>query len=267
MLGRRGPAQAAFTSPEAKELLELEGCVTYVLPEEAELDPLSQKLLADADRGTVRKVELIKQMAANKPGGKAKCLVIRFLVSPTELISDEAGKVKAMTLVHNELYATDAGTLRPRATDQYETIPVGLVFRSIGYRGVPLPGVPFNDNWGVILNEGGCVLDPETKEPRIGEYTSGWIKRGPTGVIGTNKPDSVETVEHMLADLKEGRVLEPDHPTAEAIEQLIAKRQPRYVTYADWQRLDEFETKQGEEQGRPRIKYTSVEKMLHALGK
>jgi ferredoxin--NADP+ reductase len=172
-----------------------------------------------------------------------------------------------MKLVHNELYATEAGTLRPRAIEKYETIPVGLVFRSIGYRGVPLPDVPFNDSWGVILNEGGRVLDPETKEPRVGEYTSGWIKRGPTGVIGTNKPDSVETVEHMLADLAEGRILQPARPTAGAIEQLIAERQPCCVTYADWQRLDELETKHGEEQGRPRVKYTSIKDMLAALGK
>lgn len=267
MLGRRGPAQAAFTTPEAKELLELQDCATYALPEEATLDPLSQKLLADADRGTVRKVELIQQMAANRPGGKSKCLLIRFLVSPTELTGDEEGKVKAMKLVHNELYATGAGTLRPRATDQTETIPAGLVFRSIGYRGVPLPDVPFNDSWGVILNEGGRVLDSDTKEPRVGEYTSGWIKRGPSGVIGTNKPDSVETVEHMVVDLKAGRILHPAQPTAEASEQFIAERQPLYVTYYDWQQLDVLEMQRGEEQGRPRVKYTSVDEMLAALGK
>lgn len=267
MLGRRGPAQAAFTTPEAKELLELEDCDTYALPEEATLDPLSQKLLADADRGTVRKVELIQKMAANRPSGKPKQLLIRFLVSPTELIGDDDGRVKAMTLVHNELYTTDAGTLRSRPTDQFETIPAGLVFRSIGYRGVPLPGVPFNDSWGVILNEGGRVLDPDTKQPRLGEYTSGWIKRGPTGVIGTNKPDSVETVENMLEDLREGRFLQPAYPTAAAIEQLLAERQPRYVTFDDWLKLDALETSRGAAHGRPRVKYTRVAEMLAALNK
>jgi ferredoxin--NADP+ reductase len=223
--------------------------------------------LADADRGTVRKVELIQQMAANKPGGHSKRLLIRFLVSPTELIGDDEGKVKGVKLVHNELYATEAGTLRPRAIDKHETIPAGLVFRSIGYRGVPLPDVPFNDSWGVILNEGGRVLDAQTKEPMTGEYTSGWVKRGPTGVIGTNKPDSVETVEYMLADLAEGRVLQPAYPAAEAIEQLIARRQPKCVTYDDWLKLDGLESKRGEEDGRPRVKYTSIEDMLAALGK
>lgn len=267
MLGRRGPAQAAFTTPEAKELLELDGCDTYALPEEATLDPLSQKMLADADRGTVRKVELIQKMAANRPTGKAKQLLIRFLVSPVEMIGDEMGRVKALRLVHNELYVTEAGTLRPRPTDRYETIPAGLVFRSIGYRGVPLPGVPFNDSWGVILNEGGRVLDPESKEPRLGEYTSGWVKRGPSGVIGTNKPDSVETVEHMLEDLQERRILQPAYPTAEAIEQFLAECQPRCVTFDDWRKLDELEATRGEVEGRPRVKFTSVEDMLTALGK
>jgi ferredoxin--NADP+ reductase len=267
MLGRRGPAQAAFTTPEAKELLELAGCDTYALPEEAALDPLSQRLLAEADRGTVRKVELIQQMAAHMPGGNPKRLLIRFLVSPVELIGDEQGRVKEMKLVHNELYATEAGTLRPRATERTEIIPAGLVFRSIGYRGVPLPGVPFNESWGVILNESGRVLDPQTKEPRIGEYASGWIKRGPTGVIGTNKPDSVESVEQMLADLEAGRILQPAAPSAAAIEQLLAGRQPRYVTYDDWQRLDALEASRGEAQGRPRVKFTSVEEMLAALEK
>src|SRR4029434_8695603 len=120
-------------------------------------------------------------------------LIIRFLVSPVELIGDENGRVKAIRLVKNKIYATEAGTLRPEPTGEYEELPVGLVFRSVGYRGVPLPEVPFHDKWGVILNEKGRVLDPDTTEPRRGEYTAGWIKRGATGVIGTNKVDAAET--------------------------------------------------------------------------
>ena len=181
MLGRRGPAQAAFTAPEIKELGEMADTDAIVLPEEAELDELSQAALADADRGTTRVVEIVQQYAGREPAGKSRRLYVRFLVSPTELIGDEQGRVKSMRLVHNELYATESGTLRPRSTDRFEDLEVGLVFRSIGYRGVPLPGVPFNDSWGVILNEGGRVLDPETRQHRPGEYTAGWIKRGPSG--------------------------------------------------------------------------------------
>ncbi len=265
ILGRRGPAQAAFTAPEAKELGELADCDTIVLPEEAELDPLSQASLAGADRAELRKVEIIQELSRRQPTGKSKRLVLRFLVSPVELIGDANGRVRQMRLVRNVLYATDAGSLRPKATDHFETLDAGLVFRSIGYRGVPLPGVPFHDSWGVIPNAGGRVLDPATQEPLLGQYTAGWIKRGPTGVIGTNKPDAAETVENMLADARAGRVLAPAQATAAAAEALVCGRQAHVVTYADWRRLDALELSHGKEQGRPRVKFTRVDDMLAAL--
>src|SRR5207244_10999058 len=134
---------------------------------------------------------------------------------------ERAGSVAALRLARNELYATSTGALQPRATDQFENLPVGLVFRSVGYRGVPLPGVPFNDSWGVILNDKGRVLDPDTKQPIVGEYTAGWIKRGPTGVIGTNKPDAAETVAGMVEDLARDIHLRPAAPAPAAVERLI----------------------------------------------
>ena len=266
MLGRRGPAQAAFTTPEIKELGELEDCDVWVPPEEATLDPLSEEALADsADRATTRKVEIIQSYAEEPPSPKSKRLIIRFLVSPTALIGNEEGEVVAMELMKNELYRTDAGTLRPRPTGETEILPVGIVFRSIGYRGVPLPGVPFKESWGVILNELGRVIDPDSGEPVTGEYTAGWIKRGATGVIGTNKPDAAETVEAMMADLREGRHLNPEAPDAEAARQMVADKKPDYFSYDDWLRLDEIEVARGEEQGRPRVKFVSVEEMAVAL--
>ena len=267
MIGRRGPAQAAFTPPEAKELGELVGADTIVLPEEAELDPLSQASLADADRGTMRNIEIIQELAAREPTGKPKRLILRFLVSPTELFGNEDGEVVGMRMVKNELYQTESGTMRPRATDQYEDIPVGLVFRSIGYMGVPLSGVPFHERWGVILNEKGRVLNPDSNEPVVGEYTAGWIKRGPSGVIGTNKPDATETAECMLEDFAAGKILHPTHPEPEAATQLMQEKKPNFVSYEDWLRLDELELAAGTEQGRPRVKFTEVDKMLAALGK
>ncbi len=265
LLGRRGPAQAAFTAPEVKELGELADCDAFALPDEAELDPLSQAAMANADRADVRKVEIIQELSHRQPTGKSKRLILRFLVSPTELISDENGHVKQMKLVHNELYATEAGSLRPRATDRTETLDVGMVFRSIGYRGVPLPGVPFHDSWGIIPNNGGRVTDMTTKEPLLGEYTAGWIKRGPTGVIGTNKPDAAETVENMLADARAGRTLEPSHSTAEEVTALLDERQCCPVSFSDWKRLDEIELERGKGEGRPRVKFTRIEDMLAAL--
>lgn len=268
ILGRRGPAQAKFTTPEIKELGEMAGADPIVLPEEAELDDLSQAALADSsDRSTINKVGVIQSYARKEAGGKSRQLILRFLVSPVELIGDENGRVAKMRLVKNELYKTESGTLRPRATDNFEEISVGLVFRSVGYRGVPLPGVPFYDSWGVILNQEGRVIDSETKEPVLGEYTGGWIKRGPSGVIGTNKPDALETVKHMMEDLAEGKILNPSQPAADAILALVKERQPDYFTYDDWLQLDEMEVAKGEGQGRPRVKFTSVPEMLAALGR
>jgi len=141
------------------------------------------------------------------------------------------------------------------------------VFRSVGYRGVPLPGVPFNEKWGVILNDKGRVLDPDSQEPIVGLYTAGWIKRGPSGVIGTNKPDAAETVEAMLEDAARGITLQPAQPEPAAIERLIRERQPNYFTYEDWLRLNELEVARGKKEGRPRLKFTRVEDMLAALGR
>jgi ferredoxin--NADP+ reductase len=268
LLGRRGPAQAAFTNPEVKEIGELEDAEAIVLPEEVELDPLSRaEMERDGDRTTIRKVEILQSYARWAPSGKSRKLIIRFLVSPLELIGDAAGRVAKMKLVKNVLVQTEAGSLSAKATDQVEELPVGLVFRSVGYRGVALPDVPFHDRWGVILNDKGRVLDSEVKEPRLGEYTAGWIKRGPSGVIGTNKPDSVETVTCMLEDLANGLTLQPGRPDPAAAEALVCERQPRYFSFADWQRLDEMEVARGKAQGRPRVKFTSVEEMLAALGR
>src|SRR6202007_1026991 len=136
---------------------------------------------------TQRKVQLLAEYAARTPTGKSKKLIFRFLVSPVERSGNQEGGGSSMRLVANRLEAAPAGTLQAKPTDQFEPLPVGLVFRSVGYRGVPLPGVPFDDKWGVVLNEKGRVLDADTKQPRPGEYTAGWIKRGPSGVIGTNK--------------------------------------------------------------------------------
>ncbi|PYN33209.1 MAG: NADP oxidoreductase [Candidatus Rokuibacteriota bacterium] len=266
LLGRRGPAQAAFTNPEIKELGELAGADIEVRPDEVELDPLSRAALERShDRATAKKVEILQGYAVRRPAGKGRKLIVRFLVSPVELLGDAAGRVVGMRLVRNELVATPTGALQPRPTNRFEELSVGLVFRSVGYRGVPLPGVPFNESWGVILNEKGRVLDPETKRPVRGEYAAGWIKRGPTGVIGTNKPDAAETVQCMFEDLAKGDVLQPAHPDAASAEALVRQRRPGYVSYQDWLKLNELEVARGRAQGRPRVKFTRVEEMLAAL--
>jgi ferredoxin/flavodoxin---NADP+ reductase len=268
LLGRRGPAQAAFTNPEVKELGELADADVTAHPDEVELDALSRAAVERSqDRATQKKVEILKEYARRQATGKSRRLTLRFMVSPVELIGDDAGNVTAVKLVRNELYATSTGALQPRATGQFENLPAGLVFRSVGYRGVPLPGVPFNESWGVILNDKGRVLDSDTKRPIVGEYAAGWIKRGPTGVIGTNKPDAAETVECMLEDLAAGSVLQPAHPDAAAAETLVRQRQPNFFSYADWHQLDAIESERGRAQNRPRVKFTSLDEMLAALGR
>ena len=267
LLGRRGPAQAAFTNPEIKELGELADADITARPDEVELDELTRAQLARTpDRATAKKVEILREYASRPLTGKSRRLIVRFLVSPVELVGDDTGGVTAMRLVRNRLVSTPAGTLQPKPTDEREELPVGLVFRSVGYRGVPLRGVPFHESWGVILNERGRVVDPDTRQPVIGEYTAGWIKRGPTGVIGTNKPDAAETVAAMMEDRAEGRVLRPDAPAPEAVDALLHQRQPLSFSYGDWRRLDQLEVAAGRATGRPRVKFTSVEAMAEALG-
>ena len=267
LLGRRGPAQAAFTNPEIKELGELADADIVTRPDEVELDELTRATLAKTpDRATSKKVEILQGYAVRPRTGKSKLLTVRFLVSPVELIGDDTGGVVGMRLARNRLVATPAGTLQPKPTGETEELPVGLVFRSVGYKGVPLPGVPFNETWGVILNERGRVLDPTTKQPVVGEYTAGWIKRGPNGVIGTNKPDAAETVAQMMEDRAQGRFLQPEAPEAVAVETLVRQRQPLCFSYGDWRRLDVLEVAAGLPQGRPRVKLTSVEEMASALG-
>jgi ferredoxin--NADP+ reductase len=268
MIGRRGPAQAAYTYPEAKELGEMDDADVIVLPEEAALDPLSQEQYKKSgDKDIIRLVEIIQEYSRRDPTGKSRRLHLRYLASPVELFGDDNDQVVKMRLVKNELFVSDDGTLRPKATDTFEEMPIGLVFRSVGYRGVALPGVPFYEKWGSIWNEKGRVTELETNNPVLGEYTGGWIKRGPSGVIGTNKPDALETVNCMMEDLEQGAILNPSHPEVSAAEDMVRKHKPDFVSWQDWLRLNEIEVSRGEELGRPRLKFTRVEDMLAALGR
>jgi ferredoxin/flavodoxin---NADP+ reductase len=268
LLGRRGPAQAAFTNPEVKEIGDMADADVIVRPDEVQLDPLSRaQVEAAQDRTLLKKVEILQGYAVRTPEGRSRRLHVRFLVSPVELVGDARGRVTRMRLVRNTLVASETGGLNARATGEHEDLDLGLVFRSVGYRGVALPGVPFHERWGVIQNEKGRVLDPDTGQIVTGLYASGWIKRGPSGVIGTNKPDSVETVSAMLEDLAQGAHLTPAQPDAEAAAALLRLQQPLFVTYADWRKLDALELANGQASGRARLKFTSVDDMLAALGR
>ncbi len=268
ILGRRGPAQAAFTNAEIKELGELAGADIAVTPEEVELDRLSRlEVDAGEDPTTARKVAILNEYAREAGSGKARTLTIRFLVSPVELLEDDAGGVAAIRLVKNELYQTPDGSLRPRPTDRFEELPIDLVFRSVGYKGVPVPDLPFDETRGIIPNVAGRIVLSDTEDFVPGLYVSGWIKRGPTGVIGTNKPDAAETVSAMLEDASAGRIDEPSDPAPGAIDRLVAERQPAFVSYEDWKRLDNLEIERGVSLDRPRVKFTATADMLAELGR
>jgi ferredoxin--NADP+ reductase len=257
VLGRRGPAQAAFTTPELRELGELTQADVIVDPAEAELDPGSAAWLEQAHATNRKNVEVIQAYAQRTPSGKPKRVVLRFLRSPLEIRGDANG-VTEIVVVRNELKAAEDGSMRAVQTDDTETISCGLVLRSIGYRGTAIDGVPFADHVATVANEGGRVIEPNgTQLP--GVYATGWIKRGPTGVIGTNKKCAYETVDHLLEDAAAGTLPEPAKD-AEDFERLLHELDA--VDYEGWGRIDEYERARGEEQGRPRVKLTSVAELL-----
>jgi ferredoxin--NADP+ reductase len=265
VLGRRGPVQAAFTNPEIKELGVMEDADVVVDPAEMELDPASAAFLAseEVDKTTRVNVETLREFSSRTPEGKERRIVLRFLASPVEIRGE--GRVESIVIGRNELVEED-GRLVARDTGGREELECGLVLRSVGYTGVPIEGVPFDTGRGLILNEGGRVLDSHDSGHKVGHYTAGWIKRGPSGVIGTNKKDALETVQHLLADVASGTLLEPADPSPEAIEALLAEKGVRYVSFEDWQAIDEAEVGRGEPHGRPRVKFVRVEEMLGAVG-
>ena len=260
MLGRRGPAQAAFTTPELQELGELAGADIFVDPAELELDDASEASLA-ADTRARRNVEMLREFAGRNPSRKPRALRLRFLVSPVEIIGDE--RVEAIEVERNRLVPDGRGSLRAEPTGERETIPCGLVFRSVGYRGVALPEVPFDEDRGTIRNEGGRVVD-EDGEVVSGVYAAGWIKRGPTGVIGTNKKDATETVELLLEDMESGRIDLRAGATSEAVDALLAERGAQTVLYEGWSSIDQVERAAGEPHGRPRAKLVTWNQLLEA---
>jgi ferredoxin--NADP+ reductase len=251
MLGRRGPVQAAFTPPELKELGELAGAEPVVDAADLALDPASEREL-EADRERARRnYDLLQEYAARSLDGKPRRIVLRFLASPVAILGEE--RVEGVEVVRNEL-VEEGGRLVARPTGETEVIPCGLVLRSVGYKGVALPGVPFDEKTGTIPNDRGRVAGAERT------YAAGWIKRGPSGVIGTNKKDAAETVELLLEDARTGKLAEAG--SARSLEALLDEKGVHYVEYAGWQAIDAAERAAGEPLSRPRVKLATWEKLL-----
>ncbi|MBI5150180.1 MAG: FAD-dependent oxidoreductase [Candidatus Omnitrophica bacterium] len=260
MIGRRGPVQAAFTPVEIREFGELADCDPVVNPQELALNPASRIELESAQELRYKKnIEILQKFAAAGPSGKRKKFFVHFLKSPVALVGK--GKVEKVVLEKNELIG-DPGRQSARGTGQKEELDCGLFFRSVGYRGVPMGGVPFDERRGVISNREGRVAQGEQIVP--GLYVAGWIKRGPTGVIGTNKPDSEETARHILEDIS-GLTPCPQPETGLLLDRL-KKKNIRAVSFADWKKIDAAEIRRGAAAGKPREKFVVVADMLDALG-
>jgi ferredoxin/flavodoxin---NADP+ reductase len=256
LLARRGPAQAAFTTPELKELGELADADVIVDPADLDLDEASAAAL-EHDTNARRNVEVLREYAARPAAGRRRTIILRFAVSPVAILGDE--RVEAIEIVRNRLVADENGRVSAEPTDQHETIPCGIVFRSVGYLGVELPGVPFDTRRATIPNDCGRVTGA------AGVYCAGWIKRGPSGVIGTNKKDATETIELLLEDARQGRLHRGDpSATAETVEELLASRGVEHVTYAGWEAIDTEERGRGEPQGRPRVKLVTWDELRAA---
>ncbi len=256
VLGRRGPAQAAFTSAELRELGHMDGVDVRV--DAFELDPVSQEWLDDEGTFTARKnVQLLGEFAAREPGDAPRRIDLRFLRSPVAIRGTD--RVEAIEIGRNEIVRDDRGTLRARPIDEPpETIAAGLVLRSVGYRAVPLPDVPFDERAYVLPNVEGRVLGPDG-EVLPGVYTVGWIKRGPTGILGTNKRDAEETIGCLADDLHA-----LPEPAGGPIDELLAERKPDVVTAAGWHAIDAAERDRGRDAKRPRVKLASRDELLAA---
>ncbi|OBK44371.1 FAD-dependent oxidoreductase [Mycobacterium sp. 1081908.1] len=253
VIGRRGPLQTAFTTLELRELADLEGVDVIIDP--ADLEGITDEDAAAAGKTTKQNIKVMRDYAAREPRPGHRRIVFRFLTSPIEIKGD--GKVESIVLGRNELVSDESGRVAAKDTGEREELPAQLVVRSVGYRGMPTAGLPFDDKSATIPNTDGRVHGSRN------EYVVGWIKRGPTGVIGTNKKDSQDTVDTLLNDLAGAEALAEfpaDH--ADSLADWLVSRQPKVVTSAHWEVIDRHERAAGEPHGRPRVKLPSVAEML-----
>jgi len=260
VLARRGPVQAKCSAAELKEMAQLAGVDLVVDPAELELDEASAAELA-GDREAQKNLEILRELAARGTTGAPRRIHLRFKVSPVEILGGD-GRVAALRLERNRLVPGKWG-VAAEGTGETETLAVGLVVRAVGYRSLPIPGVPFDEKKAIVPNEKGRVLDPATGSAVAGLYVAGWVKRGPTGLIGSNKPDGAETAAAMLGDLAATAPAPDWRP--EAVDAALAAGGVRTVDFEAWRRLDKLEVERGRAQGRPRVKLGSVEEMLAAL--
>ena len=254
LIGRRGPLQAPFTTLELRELGDLEGLGDVdVIVDPADFADISDEDLEAASKTVRNNIKVLRGYAERSPKGAKRRIVFRFRTSPIEIKGD--GRVESIVLGRNEL-VDDNGRIAAKDTGEREEVPAQLVVRAVGYRGVPTPGLPFDDRSGTIPHTAGRI------DGRANEYVVGWIKRGPTGVIGSNKSDSQETVDTLLSDLAGAHLEDVDADRSQALVEWLLSRQPKLVTDDHWKLINDYERSAGEPHGRPRVKLTSVAELL-----
>ncbi len=261
VIGRRGPAQAKFTSKELKEFGELENCVATVNASELELNPSSVNELEEKTNVSNKKIyELFTEFSSHaQPSNNKRRVHFSFLKSPVALLGNQ--RVETVRLEQNQLEGA-AFNQSAKGTGHIIELQAGIVFRSIGYKGKPVPGVPFDEKRGVIPNQEGRIINGITPVPRM--YVAGWIKRGPSGIIGTNRADSVATVAALLTDLDNSVFADCTNVNTDALE-VLTTNGVRVVNFDDWKRIDQLEIARGLATGKPREKYTRVQQILQLL--
>lgn len=260
MVGRRGPAQSAFTPVEIREFGELADCDPVVDSHDLEINPASRTELETAQGLRHKKnIEILRGFASPGSSGKGRKFFVDFLRSPIAI--EGRGRVEKVILEENRLVG-EPGRQTAQGTGRREEMGCDIFFRSVGYHGVLIEGLPFDDRAGIIPNQEGRVVESGRVVPGI--YVAGWIKRGPTGVIGTNKPDSEETVRHIFEDLP-GLAPCPA-PRTDFLIEWLKKKNVRVVSFGDWKKIDAEEIKRGQPAGKPREKFTTAAEMLAVLG-
>jgi ferredoxin--NADP+ reductase len=255
IIGRRGPLQAPFTTLELRELGDLEALVDVdVIVDPEDLADITEEDLEAAGKTVRNNIKVLRGYADTAPRGAKRRIVFRFRTSPIEIKGDS--RVESIVLGRNELISGPDGRVSAKDTGEREELPAQLVVRAVGYRGMPTPGLPFDERAGTIPHVDGKI------EGSRNEYVVGWIKRGPTGVIGSNKKDSADTVETLLADLAAAELADLGSDQPDTVQRWLLERQPKLVTNDHWKLIDEHERTAGQGSGRPRVKLTSVAELL-----
>lgn len=258
VVGRRGPAQAKFTSKELKEFLEIENCRPYIDPVELELNSTSlQELDAKEGRGNKRNIEIFRKFAESEDTGKQRTCISTFLKSPIRL--QGVDRLQKVVFEENDL-SGEPFKQSAKGTGRTMELECGLLFRSIGYNGVPIPGVPFNDRWGTIPNRAGRITSEQEGAVLPGLYTAGWIKRGPSGIIGTNRACAVESVNALLEDVDQ--LVAEDKPGRNGLYAILERNGVQHINFAQWEKIDAAEIAAGSPKGKPREKFTYYNEML-----